>query len=461
MKTFDTVIKNGTIVTASDCFKGDIGILKGKIDVIGTDLDKYSDKVIDAEGKYIFPGGIDPHTHMDMPFGGTFSSDDFKTGTKAAACGGTTMIIDFAVQPKGKTLNETAKIWREKSDNKACIDYGIHMVITDMNEDIMNEIPEIIKEGYSSFKLFMTYDGMMVKDDTLMKSLIKVSENGGLTCVHAENYYIIKHLTEKLLKEGKTDPKYHALSRPDLCEGEAASRAIKIAQLCKTPLYIVHNSCEASVSEISRARENGYPIMGETCPQYLLLSYENYEEPNFNGSKYVMSPPLRDKKNWPYLWKSLKDNTVQVVATDHCPFFIDQKKMGIDNFTKIPNGAPGVELRMPLMYHFGVVEGRLSLQRFVEVTSTNVAKIFGMYPQKGTIAVGSDADLVVFDPNKEINITKSILNENVDYTPYEGFKIKGYPVITLSRGQVVAENGKFVGEEGAGKFIKRSAPKII
>jgi dihydropyrimidinase len=461
MKKFDTVIKNGTIITASDIFKGDIGIKDGKIEAIASELEEYGNKVIDAEGKYVFPGGIDPHTHMDMPFGGTFSSDDFKTGTKAAACGGTTTIVDFAVQPKGKSLNDTAKIWREKSDNKACIDYGIHIVITDMNEKVFGEIPEIIKDGYSSFKLFMTYDGMRVEDDVLMKSLVKVSENGGLICVHAENYFVINYLTKKLLDEGKTEPKYHAISRPDLCEGEAASRAIKLAQICNTPLYIVHNSCEASASEISRAREEGYPIMGETCPQYLLLSDDNYEEPDFNGAKYVMSPPLRNKKNWPYLWKALKNDTLQVAATDHCPFFMEQKRMGTENFTKIPNGAPGVELRMPLMYTYGVLEGKLNLQKFVQVTSTNAAKIFGMYPQKGTIAVGSDADLVIFDQNKEVTVTQSMLNENVDYTPYEGFKLKGYPVITLSRGEIVAENGKYIGKEGGGKFIKRGAPQII
>jgi dihydropyrimidinase len=461
MKKFDTVIKNGTIITASDMFKCDIGIRNGKIEDLGLELAVYADKVIDAEGRYVFPGGIDPHTHMDMPFGGTFSSDNFKTGTKAAACGGTTAIVDFAIQPNGKSLKEAAEIWRGKSDNKACIDYGIHMVITDMNENVMDEIPEIIKEGYSSFKLFMTYDGMRVEDDTLMKTLTKVNENGGLTCVHAENYFVIKHFTKQLLDAGKTEPKYHAVSRPDLCEGEAAGRAIKLAEMCNAPLYIVHNSCEASASEIARAREEGYPIMGETCPQYLLLSKDNYEEPDFNGSKYVMSPPLRDKKNWPYLWKSLKNDNLQVVATDHCPFFMEQKKMGLNNFTKIPNGAPGVELRMSLMYTFGVLEGKISLQKFVEVTSTNVAKVFGMYPQKGTIAVGSDADLVIFDKDKEITVTQSLLNENVDYTPYEGFKLKGYPVATLSRGEVVAENGKYIGKEGRGKFIKRGAPQII
>ncbi|RXI45824.1 dihydropyrimidinase [Clostridium tetani] len=461
MQNFDTIIKNGTIVMASDIYKGDIGIKDGKVVQIGLDLEDSGKKIIDAGDKYIFPGGIDPHTHMDMPFGGTFSSDDFLTGTKAAACGGTTTIVDFAVQPKGKTLKETTKIWREKADNKACIDYGIHIAITDMNDEILEEMEEVIKEGYSSFKLFMTYEGMRVEDDTLMRALMKARDKGGVICVHAENHYVIDYFIKKLLKEGKTEPKYHAISRPELCEGEAAGRAIKLAEICGAPLYIVHNSCEASVSEIERARKLGYPIMGETCPQYLLLSYENYEEEGFNGAKYVMSPPLRDKKNWEHIWKALSKDTLQVVATDHCPFFMEQKRMGIDSFNKIPNGAPGVELRMSLMYTYGVLEDRISLQRFVEVTSTNAAKIFGMYPQKGTIAVGSDADLIIFDPNKEIEIKEENLNENVDYTPYEGFKLKGYPVMTLLRGEVIAKNGKFVGQKGVGKFVKRGKGDII
>ena len=263
------------------------------------------------------------------------------------------------------------------------------------------------------------------------------------------------------LSEGKTEPIYHALSRPDLAEGEAAGRAIKLAKIAKAPLYIVHNSCEASIREIAMAREEGYPIMGETCPQYLLLSEDNYREPNFDGAKYVMSPPLRDKKNWPVVWKGIKDNTLQVVATDHCPFFMSQKEMGKKSFEKIPNGAPGIEARMSLMYTYGVTAGKIDLNRFVQVTSTNAAKIYGMYPQKGTIAIGSDADLVVFDPNVETTLTKSILHENVDYTPYEGFKLKGYPTVTISRGNIIAKDGQFVGKEGRGKFIKRTSPQII
>ena len=461
MREFDSIIKGGTIITASDIFEGDIGIKDEKIVQIGLDLDDKDAKIIDAKGKYVMPGGIDPHTHMDMPFGGTFSSDDFKTGTIAAACGGTTTIVDFSIQGKGKSLRQAVNTWREKADGKAVIDYGIHIALTDMTEEVMNEIPEIIAEGYQSFKLFMTYDGLRVDDGTLLRTLMKVNENGGLSCVHAENYYVIDYFTKKLLSEGKIEPIYHALSRPDLAEGEAAGRAIKLAKIANSPLFIVHNSCKDSIREIVSAREEGYPIMGETCPQYLLLSEDNYREPGFNGAKYVMSPPLRDKKNWPVIWKALKDNTLQVVATDHCPFFMSQKEMGKESFAKIPNGAPGVEARMSLMYTYGVADGKIDLNRFVQVTSTNAAKIYGMYPQKGTIAIGSDADLVIFDPNVETTLTKSMLHENVDYTPYEGFKLKGYPVATISRGKVVAENGEFIGEQGYGKFIKRKAPIII
>jgi dihydropyrimidinase len=444
MRKFDSVIKGGTIITAADTFVGDIGIKDEKIVQIGLDLEDKEAKIIDAKGKYVMPGGIDPHTHMDMPFGGTHASDDFKTGTIAAACGGTTTIVDFSIQGKGKSLKQAVNTWREKADGKAVIDYGIHIALTDMTEEVMNEIPEIIAEGYQSFKLFMTYDGLRVDDGTLLRTLMKVNENGGLSCVHAENYYVIDYFTKKFLSEGKIEPIYHALSRPDLAEGEAAGRAIKLAKIANSPLFIVHNSCEASIKEIASAREEGYPIMGETCPQYLLLSEDNYRESGFNGAKYVMSPPLRNKKNWPVVWKALKDNTLQLVATDHCPFFMSQKEMGKESFTKIPNGAPGVEARISLMYTYGVVDGKIDLNRFVQVTSTNAAKVYGMYPQKGTIAIGSDADLVVFDPNVEITLTKSMLHENVDYTPYEGFKLKGYPVATISRGKVIAENGEFI-----------------
>ncbi|MEG0963146.1 MAG: dihydropyrimidinase [Lachnospiraceae bacterium] len=458
MNKFDLVVKNGTIVTASDMYKGDIGIKDGIIVELGMNL--YGEKEIDAKGKYVIPGGIDDHTHLDMPFGGTFSSDNFLTGTKAAAIGGTTAVVDYSIQPSGGTLTDAARLWREKADNKACIDYGFHIAVTNADANTLAEMPAMVEQGYSSFKVYMVYDGMRVNDEAFLNILEKSTECGALVGVHCENYYAIKHLTEQLLVAGKTDPKYHAQSRPAICEGEAANRAIKLAQMAKSSLFIVHNSCEESISRIKEAREAGINIMGETCPQYLVLSEDNYEEENFGASKYVMSPPLRNKKNWDYIWKQLKDGVLQTVATDHCPFFLEQKKLGLTNFAKIPNGAPGIELRMPIMLSDGPKHG-LTLQKVVEVTSTNPAKLFGMYPKKGTIAIGSDADLVIYDADKKVKVTKSLLHENVDYTPFEGIELNGYPVMTISRGDVIAKDGEYVGTEGRGQFIKRGKPEIL
>lgn len=457
MSKFDKVIKNGTIVTASDTYKGDIGIKDGIIVEIGLNLE--CDTVIDATGKLIIPGGIDAHTHLDMPFGGTFSSDDFESGSKAAAIGGTTSFIDYSIQPAGGTLADAVKIWKEKG-SKSCVDYGLHVAITKADENALAEIPTMIKEGITSFKVFMVYDAMRVNDAAFMNILEKSKEYGALVGVHCENYHVINHRTKQLLEAGKTEPKYHAVSRPATCEGEAANRAITLAKLTNAPLYIVHNSCEESISRIKEAREAGLPIMGETCPQYVMLSEDNYDEPGFNGAKYVMSPPLRNKKNWDYIWQQLKDGVIQTVATDHCPFFMKQKELGKDDFTKIPNGGPGIETRMSIMLSEGPKHG-LSLNKVVEVTSTNVAKIFGMYPKKGTIAVGSDADLVLYDANKEVTLTKDVLHENVDYTAFEGVKVSGYPVMTLSRGDVVAKDGEYIGENNRGEFIKREKSIVL
>lgn len=462
MPEFDLIIKGGQIVTASDIYFADIAIRAGKIMLIGAELNFPAPKVVDASGKYLLPGGIDVHTHLDMPFGGTVASDDFATGTIAAACGGTTAIIDYAIQGKGQSLQETGATWQEKAVGKAAIDYGLHIAITDMNDDILAEMPKSIAAGYSSFKLFMTYDGLRVNDDTMIKTLMMAKEHGGLVCVHAENHYIIDYLVKKFLAEQKTEPIYHALSRPPLAESEAVYRAIKLAQIAQAPLYIVHLSCQESLSEVKRAREAGLPVMAETCPQYLLLSEDNYLEPDFNGAKYVMSPPLRVRENNEILWQALAQGHLQVVATDHCPFFFKgQKEMGREFFGKIPNGAPGIETRMPLVYGVGVAEQKISLQKMVEVSATNPAKIFGMYPKKGTIAVGADADIVVFDPDKDLTLHKKMLHENVDYTPYEDIKVKGYPVMTISNGKIIVENGQFLGRVGAGNFIKRTSPQII
>ena len=453
MSNYDLVIKNGTIVTASDKYKADLAIKDGKIVEIATSLN--AENIYDASGKILIPGGIDVHTHLEMPFGGTFTSDDFQTGTKAAAIGGTTSIVDYATQAKDKSLHETIEIWKEKAKDKAVIDYGFHLMVTNLNEVTKKEIPEMIKEGFPSFKVLMVYDGMRLDDRNLLEILQIAKDNKGLVCVHAENYHTINFLVNKLLKEGKTDPIYHAMSRPQKCEAEATNRAIKLAEMIDTSLYVVHVSNKEASDEIRKSRLAGFHTMGETCPQYLLLNDEYYKENNFDSAKFVMSPPLRNKENNALLWQAIRNDDLQVIATDHCPFFMRQKELGRDNFTKIPNGSPGIEARVSLMHHFGVNEGNISLNKFVAITSTNPAKIFGMYPQKGTIAINSDADIVVFDQEKELTISVDMLHENIDYTIYEGIKIKGYPVATFSRGELIAENGEYVGSEARGKLIKR------
>lgn len=461
MFTYDLLIKNGKIVTSGDCYVADIGIKNGKIKDISDEiaLDK-AKKVFDASGKVVIPGGIDVHTHLDMPFGGTYSSDNFETGTKAAAIGGTTSIIDYAVQPKDKTLNETIDIWNEKAKGKAVIDYGFHLAVTKLNDTTREELPKLLKNGFPSFKVFMVYDGMRLRDGELMEILKIAKDNDGLVCVHAENYDSINYRIEGLLAEGKTEPIYHAVSRPQKCEAEATNRAVKLAEMLDAPIYIVHVSNGEASDIITNSRKQGFKTMGETCPQYLLLSIDNYREEDFNGAKYVMSPPLRESFNQELLWDDLRLGGLQSIATDHCPFFMDQKRMGENDFTKIPNGAPGIEARMALIHHFGVNGGHISMERFVELTSSNPAKIFGMYPQKGTIAVNSDADIVIFDTDKEVTISIDNLHEEVDYTPYEGFKVKGYPIATFSRGELIAEDGEYVGDEGRGLLLKRGKPEI-
>lgn len=451
MKAFDRVIKNGTIVTATDTYRADIGIAEGKIAAVGADL--YAEEIIDAEGKYILPGGIDVHTHLDMQLNEELTSaDDFETGSIAAAIGGTTSFIDYACQPTGGTLREALEIWKEKG-RKSCLDYSLHIAVTRADEETLAEMDDMVREGITSFKVYLVYD-MRVNDEELLKILEKSKECGAVVTVHCENYYVIRHLTEELLRAGKTDPKYHPVSRPASCEGEAVNRVLKLAAIAGAPVYIVHNTCMEGVKRIKEAQENGQTVLAETCPQYLFLTDAVYEKPDFEGAKYVMSPPLRKEEDTVYLWEQLKNGTLQVVATDHCPFSFEEKKRGLHDFSKIPNGGTGIEERMPLMLSEGVKHG-LTLNRIVEVTSLNPAKIFGMYPQKGTIAPGSDADLVLYDPNRELTVTKAALHENVDYTVYEGIGIKGCPVMTLSRGEIIVKEGVYVGERRRGHFLKR------
>ena len=453
----DVKIINGTIVTATDIYRADLAIDDGKITQIAKQIKEPAERIIDAKGLYVFPGGIDIHTHLDMPFGGTVSADDFETGTKAAAFGGTTTIIDFAIQAKGWTLKRALKTWMEKADGKAVIDYGFHIAICHLTNKIMNEIPEMVAAGISSFKCFLAYKGALMIDDSALYRVLRLSKKvGALVMIHAENGDVLDVLIKEMLAQGKTQPKYHALSRPPQAEGEATGRGIALAQMAEAPIYIVHLSCKEALDKVKEARNADFPVLAETCPQYLLKSYQNYLAPGFNGAKYVMSPPLRDKSNWDLLWKSLAAGDLQVVSTDHCPFnYKGQKDLGKKSFAAIPNGAPGVEHRLMLLFHEGVNKKRLGLNRFVELISTAPAKLFGLFPQKGAIAIGSDADLVLFDPKASFKISAKTQHQNVDYTPYEGLKGKGVPTAVLSRGQVIINDGKFFGTPGAGRFLKR------
>src|SRR5580765_7905152 len=452
-----TLIKNGTVVTATDQYKGDILVDGETISVIGTALDIHADKTIDASGKYVLPGGIDVHTHLDMPFGGATSADDFETGTIAAAFGGTTSIVDFAIQYKGQTLHHAWETWMKKADGKAVVDYGFHMIMTDLNDQTEQEMDALVRQGVTSFKLFMAYRGIFMLDDgSIFKALLRTGQNGGTICMHAENGDVIDVLVQRALAAGHTAPKYHALTRPPRAEAEATGRAISLAEIADVPIYIVHLSAAEALEQVTEARDRGLLAYAETCPQYLFLSYDNYEEPDFGGSKYVMSPPLRDKAKQDQLWRGLKFNDLQCVSTDHCPFCLKEKRLGENDFSKIPNGAPGIETRMSLVYDGGVRTGRISLNRFVELTSTSPAKIFGLFPRKGTIAPGSDADIVVFDPNRTMTLSAKTLHMNVDYNPYEGRQVTGATDTVLTRGRVIIENGKFVGGKGGGSFLKRS-----
>ncbi len=453
----DCKVVNGTLVTATETYRADVGIRNGKIFQISRKIKEPARETLDAKGLYVFPGGIDMHTHLDMPFGGTVSADDFRTGTVAAAFGGTTTVVDFAIQGAGVSLREALQTWMQKAEGKAVIDYGFHVAICHLTDEVMLEIPEMVSAGVPSFKCFLAYKGaLMVDDGALYRVLKKSREAGALVMIHAENGDVLDVLIKDFLAQGKTEPKYHALSRPPEAEGEATGRGIAIAKMADAPIYIVHLSCNEALEKVKAARDEGYPVFAETCPQYLLKSYQNYLEPGFEGAKYVMSPPLRDKSNWLPLWKGLASGALQVVSTDHCPFnFKGQKDMGKDSFAAIPNGAPGIEHRLMLLFNEGVLKRRLTLNRFVELVSTAPAKLFGLFPQKGALAVGSDADLVLFDPRKPFQIRAKTQHQNVDYTPYEGFKGRGLPRVVLSNGRVIVREGKFTGSAGAGRFLKR------
>ncbi len=457
---FDTLIVNGTVVTATDTYAADVAISGGKVVAIGAGLPRENaGKIIDAKGKYVLPGGLDVHTHLDMPFGGSTSADDFETGTRAALFGGTTTLIDFAIQYKGQSLRTAWDAWMTKAASKACSDYAFHCIITDLPDARLEEMNALVKEGVTSFKLFMAYPGVFMLDDaTIFKALKTTAKNGALVCMHAENGGVIDVIVQQALAEGKTAPKYHALTRPTTAEAEAVSRAAALAEMAGAPLYIVHLSCNDALVKVREARDRGLPVYAETCPQYLYLSLENFDTPGgFDGAKYVFTPPLREKWNQEKLWDGLKHDHLQVVSTDHCPFcFKEQKELGKDDFTKIPNGGPGIEHRMSLIYSGGVAGGRFNVNRFVEITSTTPAKLFGLYPRKGTIAVGSDADLVIFDPKRQHTISAKTHHMRVDYSMFEGITVTGMPDVVLSRGRVVVDGDNFTGKPGSGEFLKRN-----
>jgi dihydropyrimidinase len=456
---FDTIIRNGSVVTATDTCTADVAIVNGKITAIGTDLPaQNATLILDATGKLVLPGGIDVHTHLDMPFGGTTSADDFETGTRAAAFGGTTTLIDFAIQYKGQPLRQAFDTWMSKAASKAVCDYAFHCIVTDVSGGQLSEMNDLVHEGVTSFKLFMAYPGVFMLDDgSIFKALQTTAKNGGMVCMHAENGSAIDVIVQQALAEGKRAPKYHALTRPTTAEAEAVGRAIALAEMAGAPIYIVHLSCNDALEKIREARDRGLPVYAETCPQYLYLSLENMDAPGFEGAKYVFTPPLREKWHQEKLWNGLKHDHLQVVSTDHCPFcFKEQKEMGRDDFTKIPNGGPGVEHRMSLIYSGGVARGRFSANRFVELVSTTPAKLFGLYPRKGTIAVGSDADLVIFDPRRKHTISAATHHMRVDYSMFEGIQVTGMPDVVLSRGRVVVQDDKFLGRAGQGEFLRRA-----
>jgi len=454
------LIQGGRVITATDDYHADVYIEGEQIHTIGVGLTMPADKVIDARGKLVIPGGIDSHTHLDMPFGGTMSADDFATGTAAAAFGGTTTLIDFAIQTKGKSTLEGLDTWHQKAAGLATIDYGFHMIITEMPDERLTEMDRLADEGVTSYKLFMAYPGVLYVDDgTLYRTFRRAGDNGTRICMHAENGIVIDEIAKQAAADGKLGPEHHALTRPTRMEAEGVHRAIAIAEVAGVPLYIVHLSCADALEEVVRARARGVNVIAETCPQYLFLDHSYYQRAGFEGAKWVMTPPLREKWNQAELWRGLDFGHLANIATDHCPFcFKEQKEIGAHDFRKIPNGAPGLENRLSLIYHGGVVEGRLGLNRFVELTSTAAAKTFGLFPKKGTIAVGSDADIVVFDPDRVETI--SVDNEfthhmRVDYSSYEGFEVQGWSEVVLSRGRVLVENGLAV-TTGGGEFIKRA-----
>ncbi|WP_309115544.1 dihydropyrimidinase [Saccharothrix sp.] len=457
------LIKGGLVVNATGAVTADVLVDGEKIAaLVAPGFPLQADETVDATGKYVIPGGIDAHTHMEMPFGGTFSADTFATGTTAAAWGGTTTIIDFAVQAKGTSLLSTLDKWHAKADGNCAIDYGFHMIVSDVTDTSLKEMESCVEAGVNTFKMFMAYPGVFyATDGEILRAMQKARETGSTIMMHAENGIAIDQLVAQALAEGRTEPVEHGLTRPAELEGEATSRAITLAKVTGSPLYIVHLSAAQALDAVTKARDTGQNVFAETCPQYLYLSLEDLAKPDFEGSKYVASPPLRPKEHQSELWRGLRTNDLSVVSTDHCPFcFKDQKELGRGDFSKIPNGMPGVEHRMDLL-HQGVVKGEISLARWVEITSTTPARMFGLYPRKGVVAPGADADLVVYDPKPRQTISAATHHMNVDYSAYEGMEITGRVDTVLSRGRVVVDGAGFHGAPGHGRFLSRDLNQYL
>ncbi|MFF9102449.1 dihydropyrimidinase [Streptomyces rubrogriseus] len=462
-----TVIRGGLVITAADEIHADVLIEDGRVAALaatGTPAAEAftAERTIDASGKYVIPGGVDGHTHMEMPFGGTYAADTFETGTRAAAWGGTTTIVDFAIQSVGHSLREGLDAWHAKAEGNCAIDYGFHMIVSDVNQETLKEMDLLVEEGVTSFKQFMAYPGVFYSDDgQILRAMQRAAGNGGLIMMHAENGIAIDVLVEQALARGETDPRFHGEVRKALLEAEATHRAIRLAQVAGAPLYVVHVSATEAVAELTRARDEGLPVFGETCPQYLFLSTDNLAEPDFEGAKYVCSTPLRPKEHQAALWRGLRTNDLQVVSTDHCPFcFSGQKELGRGDFSKIPNGMPGVENRMDLL-HQAVVDGHIGRRRWIEIACATPARMFGLYPKKGTIAPGADADIVVYDPHAEQVISAETHHMNVDYSAYEGRRITGRVETVLSRGEPVVTEREYTGRKGHGAYTPRATCQYL
>jgi len=463
MSEFDLVIRGGHAVTADGTGDFDIGITGGRIAAIGSGLD--GGEVIDASGKLVLPGGIDSHCHIDQfSSSGVVAVDDFHSGSRSAAAGGTTTIIPFAAQYPGDSLRDVVTKYHQRADGKSIIDYAFHLIISDPTDQVLGqELPALIHDGYTSFKIFMTYDQLHLDDRQILDVLATARREGAMVMVHAENFDVIEWLTEKLVAAGNTAPKFHATAHAAVAEREATHRAISLAEIVGVPVLIVHVSGREAMEQIAWARDKGLPVYGETCPQYLFLTADDMDRPGFEGAKYMCSPPPRDKESQEHVWRGLEDGIFDVFSSDHAPYRFTGdagKRVAGESahFDKIPNGVPGLEIRLPMLYSAGVRTGRLSLERFVDLTSTKAAKLYGLYPKKGVLAVGSDADIAIWDPELEVTVRQENLHDNMDYTPYEGSQVNGWPVMTLSRGEVVWDGSKVTGMPGRGQFLPCDKP---